>query len=371
MTGYYIHNQKKDGSGVSQKISAQMEVFKEHFNMHEIILEKKKETKIQRKLRQKLFKKRPKLLYDDAYLKIREPDFVYIRKQILDADFLNFLKKIKESYPLCKIIMEVPTYPYWNEYPKNKLGEEIIAQEKQVIPQLKKYVDTIVDVGNEKELFEISTININNGVDPKQVKVSGKREKTDTINLIAVARLREAHGYERIIESIKEYYKDNGNRNIILHVVGEGSELGYYKSLAENDFCKNRVIFYGYKTGDELEKIYDLADLGLGFFGQYKTGGHYVSAIKCAEYLMRGIPVVSAVDEEYLLELLGKYYLSFPDDASAVDMNIIIDFYDKVYAGNIEDIHESVRQIAKEKVAIDVVMKPVIKVILEDYEENN
>lgn len=360
MKGYYIHNQKKDGSGVAKKIDAQMEVFKEHFDIQEIVLEKKKESKIQRKFRQKILKKRSKLLYDDAFSKIESPDFIYIRKQILDTDFLDFLKKIKKANALCEIIMEVPTYPYWNEYPKNKLGKEIIEQEKQIIPQLKNYVDVIVAVGNEKELFDIQTININNGVDPERIEISRKKSKTEAINLIAVAKYREAHGYERIIESIEEYYKTGGSRNITLHMVGEGSELDYYKSLAKNELCKDRVIFYGYKTGEDLEDIYDLADLGLGFFGQYKTGGHYVSAIKCAEYLMRGLPVISAADEEYLLELLGKYYLSFPDDSSPIDMNEIIKFYDSVYSKDYIDVHTDIRREAMNKVAIKETMKPVI-----------
>ena len=362
MIGYYIHNQQKDGSGVSKKIDAQMKVFKEHFDMRELILDKKKETKIQRKFRQKILRKKPKMLYNEAFLKLDEPDFVYIRKQILDADFLEFLKKIKKEFPKCKILMEVPTYPYWNEYPKNKLGERIIEEEKKIIPQLKGVIDLIVDVGNEKELFGITTIKINNGVDPDQVKISEKKEKTDDINLITVAKFREAHGYERIIESLSDYYRREGTRNILLHIVGEGSELEYYKSLAQNEYCKNRVLFYGYKTGEELEKIYNLADIGLGFFGQYKTGGHYVSAIKCAEYLMRGLPIVSAVDESYLLGLKGESYLGFPDDKSAIDMNEIVKFYDDVYSDiDMDAVHVKTRDKALGLVSVSIVMKPIVE----------
>lgn len=362
MIGYYIHNQQKDGSGVSKKIDAQMKVFKEHFDMRELIIDKKKETKIQRKLRQKILRKKPKMLYNEAFLKLDKPDFVYIRKQILDADFLEFLKKIKKEFPKCKILMEVPTYPYWNEYPKNKLGERIIEEEKKIIPQLKGVIDLIVDVGNEKNIFDIPTVNIQNGLDPELVHISSKKERTESINLIAVAKWRDVHGYERIIRGMIEYYQNGGIRNIILHMVGNGPETEFYKSLADNKLVKNRIKFYGYKTGAELEKIYNEADIGLGVFGFYKTGGTYVSAIKCAEYLMRGLPVVSAVDESYLLGLKGESYLGFPDDKSTIDMNEIVKFYDDVYSDiDMDAVHVKTRDKALGLVSVSIVMKPIVE----------
>lgn len=362
MIGYYIHNQQKDGSGVSKKIDAQMKVFREHFEMYEIILEKKKENKIQRKVRQKILKKKPKILYDNALNKVEFADFVYIRKQILDQDFLSFLQALRLKNPDCRILMEVPTYPYWNEFPKNKLGKQIIEEEKTIIPELKGLLNLIVDVGNEKEIFGITTVNIQNGLDPELVHISSKKEKIESINLIAVAKWRDVHGYERIISSMKEYYKNGGTRDVILHMVGDGPETGYYKSLAESQFVKDKIIFYGYKTGTELEKIYDKADIGLGVFGFYKTGGNYVSAIKCAEYLMRGLPVVSAMDEEYLIGLRGKYYLGFPDDESTIRLEDIIEFYDEIYSkGEVELIHNSIRNVALTLVTVSKVMEPVIR----------
>lgn len=362
MRGYYIHNQKKDNSGVSKKIDAQMKVFKEHFEMYEIILEKKKENKIQRKVRQKMLKRKPLMLYDKALSKVSSADFVYIRKQILDQDFLFFLQALKEKNPACRILMEVPTYPYWNEYPKNKLGERIIEEEKKIIPQLKGVIDLIVDVGNEKNIFDIPTVNIQNGLDPELVHISSKKERTESINLIAVAKWRDVHGYERIINGMIKYYQSGGTRNVILHMVGSGPETEFYKSLADNKFVKNRIKFYGYKTGTELEKIYNEADIGLGVFGFYKTGGTYVSAIKCAEYLMRGLPVVSAVDESYLENLRGKYYLGFSDDESDIDLRDIIDFFDDVYPmTNVESEHLKIRNVALELVAVSKVMTPVIE----------
>jgi len=361
MTGYYIHNQKKDGSGVSKKIDAQMKVFKEHFEMHELILEKKKENKLQKKIRQKILNRKPKMLYDKTLPKIKNPDFIYVRKQILDQDFLDFLCNIKRNNTSCKILMEVPTYPYWNEYPKNKLGERIIEEEKRIIPQLKNVVDLIVDVGNEKELFGIATINIQNGLDPEAISISTKSEKDDIINLIAVAKWRDVHGYERIINSLKEYYREGGEREIALHMVGDGPETGYYKSISEDDCIKDRILFYGYKTGAELEEIYNKADIGLGVFGFYKTGGNYVSAIKCAEYLMRGLPVVSAVDEKYLIKLKDRCYLGFPDNETPLDMEKIIRFYDYIYESNsMNEVHNAIRTKAENMVSINKIMEPVI-----------
>lgn len=79
---------------------------------------------------------------------------------------------------------------------------------------------------------------------------------------------------------------------------------------------------------------------------------------------MRGIPVVSAVDEEYLLKLKGNCYLSFPDDASSIDMNEILDFYDEVYKDrDIEAVHSKIRSLAIDNVSVETVMKPVIELL--------
>lgn len=369
--GYYIHNQIKDDSGVSKKIDAQIMALSKNFEMHEAIIGNRKENYVSRKIRMKLLKRRPKLEYKTCLERLEQPDFVYIRKQILDADFYDFLCGVKSKFPSCKVMMEVPTYPYWNEFPDNELGRKLIEEEKEVIPKLKEVLDAVVVVGHEKELFGIQTIQINNGVDVDSIVINQKSAATLEINLIAVAKWREAHGYERIIDSLSRYYENGGEREIVFHMVGDGEESSKYKNLVEKYKLDNNVIFYGFKTGVELDQIYNKADLGLGFFAQYTTGGDYVSPLKSCEYLAKGLPVVTAVEEDCLQGEGKKYSLVFPDDDTDIDMQDVVDFYDKIYAGkDFEAVHKTIREYAVQTVSMNKVMEPVVGE-LRSYEKNN
>ena len=52
------------------------------------------------------------------------------------------------------------------------------------------------------------------------------------------------------------------------------------------------VFFHGYKSGEELGKLYDTADAGLVSFGSYKENVERLCTIKTREYLAKGLPVI-------------------------------------------------------------------------------
>lgn len=365
LKGYYIHNQKKDESGVSKKIDAQLKVLRKHSNVEELILEARRENIIQRKIRMKILKSRPKLNYSAILKAIDDPDYVYIRKQVLDTDFLSLLKGIKERYPSCKTIMEVPIYPYWDQYPKNRVGKKIIEKEKQVIGQLPSCVDLIAAMAHEDNIFGIDTIQIYNGIDLESISQIKKVKKSDDINLIAVAKWRDVHGYEKIIDSLIDYYKSGGQRRIVLHMVGDGPDTEKYKTLARNDVVKDKVIFYGFLSGKELDKIYDKADIGLGVFALYKSGSEYVSLIKSGEYFAKGIPIVSSVEEESMKGEGANYTLLFANDETRISMKKIIEFYDYIYSEDrLDSVHSRIRNYAEKNLSYDVIMKSIVDYIV-------
>ena len=85
--------------------------------------------------------------------------------------------------------MEIPTYPYDQEYVLSKRKIQLLI-DKCFRKQLAKYLDRIITFSNYKTIFGIPTLQISNGIDFKDIPV--KQEANDTsqeIHLIGVAEI--------------------------------------------------------------------------------------------------------------------------------------------------------------------------------------
>ena len=190
-------------------------------------------------------------------------------------------------------------------------------------------------------------------------------KKDNSINLIAVASFQKTHGYERCIYSLAKYYAQGGKRNIKIIFVGDGAELDFYRQLVKENSLEQYIVFTGRKEGEQLQEIYDCADVALGIFGLYKMSVHKSSALKIREYLAMGLPVVSACEEDAFDCENTKYYYQLENNDTVFDMREIVDFYDMVY-GNNQDrriIREDIRQYALRNIDISVTFKKVIEEI--------
>ena len=184
------------------------------------------------------------------------------------------------------------------------------------------------------------------------------------ISLIAVAQFQKSHGYERIIKSIHNYVSTGNHQcDVVLYMVGEGVEKMKYENLVRRYSLKNQVVFCGYRDRDELEELYDKADIALGCFGFYKRGISKSSALKTREYLLHGLPVISGCHEDAFDGQEDiSFYLEVPNDNSDIDFNKIVDFYRRIYEGkNVNEIRDSIRAFARNTIDIKNTFKPVIE----------
>lgn len=313
--------------------------------------------------------------YEDAFDQIRqngEPDFLYIRFTPVDRKFIRFLKELRQRYGLAKIMLEIPTYPYKGELLHDITMVPFYFKDVFHRRRLKRYVDRIVTLTDDRLIYGIPTIHIMNGIIVDNIPMISDRNKNDGVgvNLIAVALMRRAHGYERCIQGLARYYQRNPDRRIEIHFVGEGEEKSYYQSLVSQLHLEEYVFFYGSQAGKELDLIYNKADAGLGFFGLYKDKMSTISSLKSVEYLAKGLPVISGCVEDVMKYEEGKrFFKIFPNDESVIDMAQVIDFYDSICNGSNKGLHEEIREFAKKAVDMSVVMKPVINYILGEKDE--
>lgn len=289
---------------------------------------------------------------------------VYIRRMEITPSVLKLLRTLKNMNTV--IIWEIPTYPYDFEN-KNflnriqKLRAKLrLKEDKLFRKSLKKYVDRIVTFSNYEEIFGIPTIVTGNGVDVDEIRERKIDDHGDEIHLIAVAVMRPWHAYDRLIKGINDYYVQGGKRKIVYHVVGDGSILSDYRKLVDDYGLSEQVIFYGSKTKEEIDEIYDKADVAVESLGWHRSKVSVGTSIKTREYVSKGMPIIASSPMDIFPDGWEYAYYA-PIDESNIDMNDIIEFYDNLFIGKTkEDLAKEIRKIAYQRCDMKIMMKPII-----------
>ena len=354
---YYIHFDARKMPGVSLKIDTQIKEFERFFDVDEINV-----GTLNSSILYKILACIPffsiKRNYNQAFNKIKDPDYFYIRNTIIDNKYLLFLKKIKRKFPKAKIVIELSTHPH----DKNEFGHGLnwMFFYKDFIYRhfYYKYTDRFVVYGDFDVVWKVKTIKTINGIDFNAVSPR-KLNPSNDVNLIAVAQFQKHHGYERLICGLSNYYENGGERNVFIHFVGDGSSVNLYKNLAHKYTLDERVCFYGNKYGTELDAIYDKSNIAVCTLGFHRIGVKVSSALKTREYLAKGLPIVYSgiidiIDESF------PYQYRAPEDESPIDIKEIICLYDRIHG--IEDqVSSFVIKYGKGKASIEKSLEPIIK----------
>lgn len=364
--GYYIYCKgNTEFVGVEKKINDQIRALNISLNCQKIVLYRE-EYQLFKSIIWRLpfgsFGRR----YDQVWEQIENPDYFYIRFILVDRKFLRFIKELRARFPKCKIIIEVPTYPYIHEWRSAPSMLPFYLKDMWHSRKLKKYVDRIVTFSDDNMIFGIPTIRIMNGIWMDSIEVSCKSDNGDIIVLLAVAQFQPSHGYERCIHGLANYYNNGGRRMIELHMVGYGGELSFYQNLVKKLHLESYVFFHGKKTRDELEQFYAMTDIALGVFGAYKNKIFKISALKTREYLAYGLPIISGCREDVFDNSNVDFYYVFPNEDSPIDMEKVICFYDQLYKSdeNRQDVANRIRDFANETIDMKITMGPIIDYLL-------
>lgn len=283
-------------------------------------------------------------------------DFIYIRYFYSSPWFISYLKFLKKIN--LKVILEIPTYPYDGEVKDNFFTR----WDKEYREELNKYVDKVVTYSNDKEIWRITCLNISNGIDSSEISIINKniKKSINEINFIGVARIAFWHGFDRFILSMVEYYKNNPKEIVKFHIVGDGDReaVNNLKNLVKESKLEDYVTFYGYKSGKELDEIYNKSDIGIGSLSAYRKKIYKSSALKSREYCGKGIPFVLGELDDSFLEC--KFIYNVPNDNSLFSIKEIIEWYK-----NLNMTSEEIRKYAENNLSWDIQMKKVIEGIKE------
>lgn len=276
-----------------------------------------------------------------------DTDFLYFRRIESSVKLLRTLQNIKKKSPSIKIVMEIPTYPFKGEdTSKKSLKRKVSIWLGTMF--LHQYIDRIVLSGQLdkiKSLYGIPVIHIDNGVDFNKIPVNHNECKAgEDVHMICVSGCMFSHGYDRMIRGLAEYYKkaENG-RAVYFHVVGTGEYLEEYKKVAlQSGVPENKIIFYGRKVGAELDEVYSRCNVAVAHLATHRIGIHQLSSLKSCEYVARGLPMISSASLNIINDDTKDCAMFVPEDESPIDIESVIEFYDRVYAN--KNVHNDIRQ---------------------------
>ncbi|MFQ9311503.1 MAG: glycosyltransferase [Paraclostridium sordellii] len=344
--------------GVSKKIKGQIRAFQElgyeidYLRMQDkfIIFNEDRLDKI--KYRYFAYKEFYKVIKEQKRLKY---DFVYLRYARGDIYFYKTIKMFNELS--IKVITEIPTYPYENRLIGDGVKDTISGWvDMYLATKLKKYVYRISVTNTHEYIYGIKTVNINNGIDLKELPIIKKQKKqNECINMIGIANLAKWHGYDRVIYGLSEYYKNkNQAKDVNFYIIGDGSEKENLINITKQLNIKDKVHFLGGKSGKELDDIFNIMDIGISSLALFRAGGGH-DPIKSKEFLGRGIPVVLGYEDK-LIDMNLPYVLKVDENESYVDIDNIINEYEKCF-----NISESeIRMYADKFLSWKTQMKKVV-----------
>lgn len=228
-----------------------------------------------------------------------------------------------------KTVMEIPTYPYDMEYKELPLKMKMeLLVDKCFRKCLAKYLYKIVTFSDYKTIFGKDTIKISNGIDFDKIRIIRERNQISaSFNLIGVAEVHPWHGFDRVIKGLGEYYKNTPKIDVYFHIVGgiEPAQQSIFNSIIEEYGIQRYVIFHGKQFGEELDKLFEQADFGIGSLARHRSGITNIKTLKNREYAARGIPFIySEVDSDFEEK---KYIIKAPADESPIDIKTLINFH--------------------------------------------
>ncbi len=286
----------------------------------------------------------------------------YIRKGYIDPYYLQVLSVLK-SHNL-DVVVEIPTFPYDKEFTGSLKKKAVLLADKVLRSRIKKYVNRIATYSNDKNIYGVQCIHLENGIDVFGTQFLLEHPVTDTLHIIGVAFINNWHGFDRVIEGIRSY---RGTKKICFHVVGDGPELAHLKQLVAGDNrLTDQVIFHGFLSGKELDDVYSLCDVAIDALGLHRKGMTQCSTLKSREYAAKGLPLLCSFRYNDIPDD-WKYKLVYSANDEPIDIEMLIKWYEHLTTE--KNYRKTIRKYAEDYFDITNTFVPVLDYFLRDCNE--
>ena len=235
--------------------------------------------------------KRRFLLIDgvNKYLEKNKPtfDFSYVRWHTYDKVFLKMLYNLKK----CGATNIIEAHA-WTPDRKGKtmIAKYQIAMDNRYSKRAKDYVSLVAGMSEYDNIWGIKTVKVDNAVDLDNITKREYVKDESKLRIVSVSNEYPYHGYDRFLKGMKIYYDNGGTVDIRVDLVGVFMEST--KRLAMELGLEERIHFHGKMYGEELDKIYNNSDIGIGALAHHRVGMYSGSSLKTKEYFAKGLPFI-------------------------------------------------------------------------------
>lgn len=297
-----------------------------------------------------------------------EIDIVYVRYDHFDVIAYNMFKNLRKNR--IKVILEIPTYPFENEKKvfikkakdEKKYFDYVVKKVLQIqeninFQRANKVLDLIVTYNPTLDLFGVKTLCIDNGVWISDIPIRSHIINDEEMIFALVANLSKWHGADRFIEGLKKCHK-YGGYEVKFWIIGDGNELPNLKNLVKEYKLERNVIFWGAKTGEDLQKLLEHVDVGVASLGMHRLHLDVASTLKVKEYCAFSLPFIYAYSEREIPNDCN-FALKLPADESPVNIQEVMEFASKVHENSY--LFEKMRMLAEEKFDWKKIMDTIIR----------
>lgn len=264
-------------------------------------------------------------------LKKTKKTIIYIRNPNvgLTPFFFTIFLIIRKSYYNDVIILEVPTYPYFEE--KKGISAKI-SYFSHVInrPFLKYFVDKIITFTSCENIWGVNTIRVPNGIslsnqfDKKSIiKNISQKKNEKIIKFLCLAHIANWHGIDRLING----FLSNKGTDCELHIISQTTkELLSLKNLIIKLNLQHKIFIHENISQEQIHNIASICQIGVDSLARHRVKNYANSSLKSKDYLYLGLPVVlSHIDED--LEHL-PFVFKVPSNDDAIEINKIIEWFE-------------------------------------------
>lgn len=280
-----------------------------------------------------------------------EPELVYIRRIVpMNPWVFRMIKRMKKRN--IKVIYEYPSYPWKKEMLKSK---QILFYllDNIYFKRLVRTIDVLAWMGNydgDNRKF----VEIKNGIDVTAFPLHKKR-KGKELALIGVAHVAYYHGYDRVIQGLSDYYKNNPKREVVFHIVGPVEAGLKLEEQVKKCGLQDKVFFYGFKVGQELDAIFEKSDIGIECLGLFRRDNTRTGSLKGREYLARGLPFLTCGEPD--IEVDGMDFVFREDETeSGINIKNLLGQYDAM-----RSTPKDIREFARQRLSWRDQMKKVVE----------
>ena len=266
---------------------------------------------------------------------------------------VRFFRDLKEAG--IKSVMEIPTYPYDQEFQGFSRIERLqLCIDQLYRRKLARQLEAIVTFTSEQLIFGQRTINISNGVDFDSMPLHQRVDTSRELHLIGVAEVHFWHGYDRLIAGLGEYYRAASAtqvKPVYFHIVGGVWKTEMHNSEHAPGFAEliakyglqDKVIFHDQLFGEALNAVFEQSAFAIGSLARHRSGISDIKTLKNREYASRGLPFVySENDSDFDHQ---PYVLKVPADESPVDVARIVAFEEQLRMSPLE-IRQTVEHLS-------------------------